>query len=326
VNLAHLHLLLNHFPIIGTIIGLALVVASLIEKKTSLKRAGLIVLAVMALVALPTFFSGIGAKGAIKDDPGVSAALIDRHEGSAILALFFMEIAGALALVGLWQGHSAAKTRRWPITALLLFSIVTMGVMVRVGNTGGDIRHPETRLVQEGTAIQESGLSAIVHSFEPSPAKFAGLMIINKFWWAFMMDLHFIGLALLIGTVAVLDLRILGFVKQLPAAPLHRLVPWGLAGFGLNVLTGILAFIGMPETYTYDIAFWFKILAILLLGLNAVMFYLTDAFQTVEGLKAGEDANPLAKFLAATSLFLWLAVIVLGRYIQSFTATIEVRR
>jgi hypothetical protein len=137
---------------------------------------------------------------------------------------------------------------------------------------------------------------------------------------------HFIGLALLMGVVAVLDLRILGFAKQVPARPLLRLVPWGLAGFGLNVLTGVLAFIGMPNTYTYDVAFWLKILAILLLALNAAAFYLTDVFQTVEGLEAGEDATPFAKFIAATSFGLWFAVIVLGRYIQAFTATIEVHR
>ena len=71
MNLAHLHLLLNHFPIIGTIIGVALLVGSLPRKDGDLKRAGLIILAAMALIALPTFFSGVGAKGAIKDDAGV---------------------------------------------------------------------------------------------------------------------------------------------------------------------------------------------------------------------------------------------------------------
>jgi hypothetical protein len=81
---------------------------------------------------------------------------------------------------------------------------------------------------------------------------------------------------------------------------------------------------GMPQFYTYDIAFWLKMLAILLLGLNAAAFYLTDAFQGIERLGPGEDAPPLAKLIAATSLFLWFAVILLGRYIQSFNDTISV--
>ena len=87
----------------------------------------------------------------------------------------------------------------------------------------------------------------------------------------------------------------------------------------------MLAFIGMPNYYTFDVAFWLKILALLLLGLNVAAFYLTDAFHSVESLGPGEEAPPLAKFFAATSLVLWFAVIALGRYIQSFTDTISVQ-
>jgi uncharacterized membrane protein len=327
MNLAHLHLLLNHFPIIGTVIGLGLFVVSFVGKNDDLKRASFIVLAAMALLALPTFFSGIGADRAIRRDPAVSLGLIERHEGAAMLALFFMETVGALALVGLWQRHRISTGKRWSwnLMAILLSSIATAGLMARVGATGGDIRHPEIRPAQEVTGTQESGLSALVHVFEPSPGKFTDLMLINKWWWAFMMDLHFIGLALLIGTAGILNLRMLGFAKQLPVAPLHRLTPWAMGGFGINTLTGILAFIGMPAYYTFDIAFWLKILALLLLGLNVAAFYLTDAFHSVEHLGPGEDAPPLAKFFAATSLVLWFAVITLGRYIQSFTDTISVR-
>ena len=327
MNLAHLHLVLNHFPIIGTLIGLGLFAVSLARKHDDLQRASLIVLAAMALLALPTFFSGIGAQRAIRRDPGISAALIERHEGAAILALFFMEIAGALALVGLWQRHrlSIGKPWSWNLMAILLFAVVTAGLMTRVGTTGGEIRHPEIRLVQEDGGIHESGLSALVHVFEPSPGKFTDLMLISKWWWAFMMDLHFIGLALLIGTVGILNLRVLGFAKQLPGGPLHRLTPWAMGAFGINALTGVLAFIGMPDYYTFNVAFWLKILALLLLGLNLAAFYLTDAFHSVEHLGPGEDAPRLAKVFAATSLVLWFAVIALGRYIQSFTDTISVQ-
>lgn len=324
MNFAHLHLLLNHFPIIGTIIALGLFITTFIGKNEDLRRASLILLVALALLTLPTFFSGIGARAAIRTEPGISAALIDRHEGAALLALFFMEITGALALAGLWRMQRPSPRQRWPgsLVAVLIFSILTVGLMVRVGNTGGDIRHPEIRLT-EGT--QETGLSALVHVFEPSPDKFTQLMLISKWWWAFIMDLHFIGLALLIGAVGVLNVRLLGFLKRLPVGPLHRLMPWAMAGFGINVLTGLLAYIGMPGYYTFNIAFWLKILAILLVGLNLAVFYLTDVFRRVEHLGAGEDAPVLAKFLAGTTLFLWFAVITLGRYIQSYNGTISVR-
>jgi uncharacterized membrane protein len=324
VNLAHLHLLLNHFPIIGTIVGVGLFLISLAGKNQDLRRAGLIILACMALLSLPTFFSGVGAQGAIQEKPGVSAALINRHEGAAILALFFMEITGALSLIGLWQSHKFSRPAPWNVMAVLLLSLITVGLMARVGTTGGDIRHPEI-WASSNPAQNEGTLGSIVQAFEPSPAKFTRLMTTNKYWWAFMMDVHFIGLVMIIGAVGALDLRMLGFAKQIPIASLHRLVPWALAGFAINVTTGVLAFIGMPEFYTYDVAFWIKILGILLLGLNAAVFYLTDTFHVVEHMGPGEDAPPAAKIIAASSLVLWFGVITLGRYIQPYQNTFSGR-
>jgi uncharacterized membrane protein len=323
MNLAHLHLLLNHFPIIGTIVALGLFIASFIGKNDDLKRSSLIVFVAIALLTLPAFFSGIGAQRAIRKDPGVSAALIDRHEGAAMLALFFMLVTGTLALVELWQRRRIAREKLWSgnLLAILIFSAITCGLMARVGTTGGDVRHPEIWSVNDMT--QETGISAFIHMFEPTPSKFTDLMLVSKYWWAFMMDLHFIGLALLIGTVGILNLRVLGFEKRLTGASLHRLMPWAMAGFGINVLTGTLAFIGMPAYYAFDAAFWLKILAVLLLGLNAAVFYLTDAFESVEQLGPGEDAPRLAKLVAGSSLFLWFAVITLGRYIQSYADTIR---
>jgi uncharacterized membrane protein len=324
VNLAHLHLLLNHFPIIGTILGLGLLLISLAGKNDDFRRAGLIIFAVVALLSLPTFFSGVGAEGAIRKLPGVSDGLIDRHEGAAILALFFMEVTGALSLVGLWQSQKFPPPMRWNVMAVLLVSLITVGLMVRVGTTGGDIRHPEIWSTPDPVA-DEGTLGSLVHAFEPSPGKFADLMTANKYWWAFMMDLHFVGLAVIVGAVGALDLRMLGFAKELPIASMHRLVPWALAGFAINVTTGVLAFIGMPGFYTYDLAFWLKIFAILLLGLNAAAFYLTDTFNVVERVGPGEDVPPAAKVLAASSLVLWLGVITLGRYIQFYQSTLSGR-
>jgi uncharacterized membrane protein len=327
MNFAHLHLLLNHFPIIGTIVGLALFLISLVGKNEDLRRASLIIFSTIALVTIPTFFSGTGAQGAIKNIPGVSEALIERHQGAAMLALLFMEITGALSLVGLWKSQGVSRPARWnwSLSAVLLFSIVTVGLMARVGTTGGNIRHPEIGTAREEVP-EQSTISKIVHRFEPSPGKVAELMTASKWWWAFMMDLHFVGLVLLIGTVGILDLRMLGFAKQIPIEPLHRLVPWAMAGFGLNLVTGVLAFTGMDQYYTYNWAFWLKIMAIMLLGVNVAAFYLTGAFESVEGLGPGEDAPPLAKFIAASSLILWFTVITLGRYIQSYSDTISVHK
>jgi hypothetical protein len=152
---------------------------------------------------------------------------------------------------------------------------------------------------------------------------FSKLMVQNKWWWAFMMDMHFIGLTLLIGVIGALDLRMLGFGKDMPLAPMHKFVPWAIAGFMINLITGTLAFIGMPIFYTYDTAFWLKMFAILLAGVNVGIFYLTGVFRKVEGLGPGEDAPISAKLIAASSMFLWFSVIMLGRYIQVFEDTIS---
>src|SRR2546426_1745989 len=157
MNLAHLHLILNHIPIIGTIIGLGLLIVSLVGNTDDLKRASLMVFAGVALLALPTFFSGVGAQGAIRKDAAVPASLIERHEGAAILALFFMEVTGALALVGLWRRDRlfTGKPGSSNLAVILCFSIVTAGLMARGGATGGGIPHPGVPPSPKGS--KESG-------------------------------------------------------------------------------------------------------------------------------------------------------------------------
>jgi hypothetical protein len=203
-----------------------------------------------------------------------------------------------------------------------------VGLVARTGNTGGDISHPELRATDSGTPaagapITEGPVGAFIHHFEPTPDGFSGFIIDNKWIWAFLMAVHFIGLAMIIGTVGILDLRMMGFLKQLPMAPVHRFMPWAMAGLAANILTGLLAFIGQPENYIYSGALWLKILALMLLGVNAAVFYLTGIFNRVNPLKAGEDAPMSAKLVAVTSLFLWFAVITFGRYIQPLSNTVR---
>jgi uncharacterized membrane protein len=322
VNFAHLHLLLNHFPIIGTIVGLALLLVSFVGNNKDLRRAAYLVFAGVALLTIPTFLSGFGAQLGIHGRPGVSDELIARHEGSAMLSLWFMFATGAFSLVALWQSHEKSAAANWVVATVLFFSLLTTGLMARTGNTGGDIRHPEITTMNQGKIVEDP-LSSLVASFEPTPDKFSQLMLVNEWWWGFLMALHFMGLALLVGTVGILDLRIMGFLKQLPVAPIHRFIPFAMAGLGVNIVTGCLAFIGQPENYIYSGAFWLKMTVLMLLGLNAAVFYLTDVFEHLEKLGPGEDATPFAKLVAGSSLVLCFALIVLGRYIQPLGDTIR---
>ncbi len=323
MNFAHLHLLLNHFPVIGTMIGFGLFFLSLHNRDVTARKTSLIVLVAMALISIPTFLSGVGAQLRITGHVGISDDLILRHEGSAMLAFWLMEVTGAIALVTLWQFRKGSSPAKWTTPVLIVFCLISLACMARTGNTGGDISHPELRLTTEAT-VSEGMAGRIFSKFEPTPSKFISAMVFNKWCTALLIDLHFVGLVLIVGTMGILDLRILGFLKQMPIAPLKKFLPWTMAGLGINVLTGMLAYTGMPDLYTYDIALWLKILALLLLGANAFLFYATDIFVQLESLKAGEDAPLLAKLLAGSSLVLWLIVIGMGRYIQILGGTIPV--
>ena len=118
------------------------------------------------------------------------------------------------------------------------------------------------------------------------------------------------------------------FVRDLPveieeAAILDGATPWIIISqvflplmWPALATTGMLAFIGMPAFYTYNLALALKIIAVLLAMTMLALFYLTSAYHDCEGLPPGGDAPWHAKVLAGTSLFLWFAVVVLGRYIQ----------
>jgi uncharacterized membrane protein len=323
VNLAHWHLLLNHFPIIGSIIGLGLFLASFVGENKDLRRASFIVFTGIGFLSIGTFLTGFGAQAMITGKPGISDAMIQRHEGSAMLTIWFIEITGALSAVGLWQYHRRKQPAHWTVTAVLIASILTVGLVARTGNTGGEITHPWVRDNPTATTVTEGPIGSVLSHFEPTPEQFSGFIIDNKWLWAFLMAVHFIGLAMIVGTVGLLDLRMMGFLKQLPMAPVHRFMPWAMAGLAANILTGLLAFIGQPENYIYSGALWLKILALLLIGVNAAVFYLTGIFNRVNPLQAGEDPPMSARLVAVTSLFLWFVVITFGRYIQPLSNTVR---
>ena len=130
--------------------------------------------------------------------------------------------------------------------------------------------------------------------------------------WPASETLHFIGLCLLVGAVGLMDLRMLGVAKRIPFAPLFRLVPWGVLGFLINLVTGILFVAGHPEQYVHSRAFQLKMLFVLLAGINVVLFNLT-MFRKTAALGPGDDAPRGAKVIAAVSLVLWFGVMYLGR-------------
>lgn len=143
--------------------------------------------------------------------------------------------------------------------------------------------------------------------------------VITYAWiWPAAETLHFVGMAVLVGTIGMLDMRMVGVAKQLPAGPLHKFVGWGIAGFLVNLITGIVFIAGAPDNYIGNPAFYLKMLFILLAGVNVGLFYATGIFRKVEALRPGESAPLGAAVIGASSLIFWVAVIYFGRNLPYF--------
>ncbi|HET9216432.1 MAG TPA: hypothetical protein VFR18_05610 [Terriglobia bacterium] len=314
MNLPHIHLLLNHWPIIGTFIGLGLFVIALATRNRDLRQASYVLFAALAILALPVYLSGNAAAEVLRKQQGWSASLAETHEGAAMLALLAMGLTGIFSVCGLWPSAKSSKVdeshaQSWVSLAVLLSALATAGLMAVAGNTGGNISHEE--IVKEGEApseIAQLGAKVVL-------ATRYFVIDYSRWVWPMVEDLHFIGLILLIGVVGIISIRTLGFFKQLPLGPLQRLIPLGLLGFVINVVTGFMFFIGMPFFYYANWYFQLKIFAIFIAAAVLVLFYCTSMFQKFGNAGAGQDAPMVAKLVAGASLVLWIVIVIIGRYI-----------
>lgn len=302
-NWTHVHLLLNHFPTVGMIVTLGLFIMAIVSKSNDLKRASLAIFFGIALLSIPTFVTGTAAELALEKNPDVLVPMVQAHETAALIALGVMELTGILAWLGLWQYRRLARLPQATVMAVLLAGLATFGLMARAADMGGEIRHPEIR----------TGPAPVDNPNAPEPlARVIGDGMVNLKWgWPACETIHFIGLSLLFGVVLLVDLRMLGLFENIPYTTLHRLLPWGVLGFGVNVATGMLFFIGAPSNFyvTNGVFFW-KLALILVAGANALYFTVFDELWT---LKAGQAPPMTARLAAGSGILLWTGVIFCGQ-------------
>ena len=146
----------------------------------------------------------------------------------------------------------------------------------------------------------------------------------NSFLNDFMIDvgpafpasetLHFIGLSLLFGSLILVDLRAMGFFKDLPFVAVHNLVTLAILGFAINLITGILFIAFDPMVYLVNAAFLWKMILIGIAGINALVFEFLF-YRPIAAGNAALEEGVLIKFSAAISLILWCGVLILGRLI-----------
>jgi hypothetical protein len=140
----------------------------------------------------------------------------------------------------------------------------------------------------------------------------AHAMVETPWLWPMCETLHFIGLALLVGIIGLLDLRLLGYFRHIPVAALRRLLPWGIAGFVINLLTGVAFFVTAPDQYVGNVAWWFKLAFLGIAGVNALAFELTQG-RRLFAMSADAEPPMAWKAMASISLLSWFMVLYWGR-------------
>ena len=145
MNDAHLHLLVNHFPIIGMLIGLGILIAGLILKNNSLKYTAFVLFIVVAIFGFLAMYSGEGAEEIVEDYPNIGKAIILEHEELAekmVFILYATAFAALLSFITLMKKHKFANVFS---IITLVFALIAVILSKSVGTSGGEIRHTEIR-------------------------------------------------------------------------------------------------------------------------------------------------------------------------------------
>ena len=138
--------------------------------------------------------------------------------------------------------------------------------------------------------------------------------------WPLFKVLHFAGMALFVGGCVAFNLRLLGVARDLPVGPLRNLARWGTLGFAITAFTGLGFYAGFPNQYM-NWPFFFKMVGIVLAGVNVLLYHTTGLHRRVDRIGAGQDVPFAAKVFAVTSLTLWCGVMFIGRMLSVFSDT-----
>lgn len=309
MTLAHVHLLLNHVPTVGTAVAITLFIVSFFRRNDALRRVSLELFFMVALVTIPAYLTGLSAQQQIMDREGVSNVLIEAHEDAAMFAFVLMLLTGGSAWLALWQYRRRARWGRGMTVVIAVLSALTMAVTARAANLGGEIRHPEL-----AAGVSEEVVESAAQLGTDPPfltANEVGLWMTDRTWlWPAAEALHFIGMWLLFGIVLIINLRMLGMMKTWSFSALHRLLPWAALGFAINTITGMGFVTASPQMYAENISFIWKIGFLLLAGVN--LLYQT-VFEGPWHVEAGQNAPTRVKLMAASTILSWLGVMYFGR-------------
>ncbi len=301
---SHVHMILNHFPTVGFVIALCFYLAALVLNNDVMKRGSLVVFAICGILGVPTYVTGAASMWALTDPanpiPEISKALINEHRDMALLTLFGLAFTGGGAWIELWQYRHLGRFNNRALYLVLIFAIITLGIMAETGHRGGQINHPEIHLATDVLPTDpNAGWTPAIE-----------LLINNVIWFVPWQTVHFFGFSLIFGTVLIVVLRVLGFAKSIPFSAVHRILPLGFLGVIMNVFSGMLMLLANSFRYLNETTFAPKI-ALIAIGAIAVLYF--SLSEQIWRVKAGEDAPASAKAAAILVLLAWSGVIIGGR-------------
>ena len=298
----HLHIVLNHFPFIGIMFVLGLLIASVYMNNDGMRRVSLILFVVLGLLAIPTYITGAAAGWAYQGRPDMSNELLQAHRDAALMAFTFLGLTGTAAWLVLWRERRYGRVSNAGTYAVLSLGIVAFLTLVETGSLGGTVLRPELR---EGVLPEPTGLTGAIEG-----------AIQSIIWaWPSMEAAHFVGMAVLFGVVLLVGLRVLGVARNVPYSAVHRLLPLGALALLVNIVTGMFFFIADSGRYVAMDGFPPKIIWLLVGGLAIVYFTIFDDIWDV---KSDEDAPPRAKAMAVLTMVSWAAVLVFGRLLPYY--------
>jgi uncharacterized membrane protein len=299
---SHVHVILNHLPTVGFVFALVFYIAALVMNNVVMKRSSLVLFVICAILGVPTFVTGNASMWALTDPPvaGISKAVINAHRDFALYSLFALAFTGVTSWIALWRFRHLGRFSNRSLTVILIFAIITLGVLAETGHRGGQINHPEIRVATDVLPTDPTaGLSPFVEH-----------EINQVLWFVPWQTVHFFGFALIFGTAFAVSLRVLGFWKSISFSAVHRILPLGVFGVVTNVFSGMLILQADSSRYLNEITFVPKVIFITIGAIAVLYFSLSEPLWNV---KAGEDAPMSAKWVAALVLLSWTGVVIGGR-------------
>lgn len=145
INQAHLHLMLNHIPVLGTVFAFLLLGWALLKGSRDLLTAGLAMMLIVGIFTIPVFSSGEAAEDAVEAQSHVSAQAMEEHEEMAESARWAGLAGGVLAIAGLLAVRGRERYPAWVGISAVIVAIIAATMFGLTASHGGKISHPEIR-------------------------------------------------------------------------------------------------------------------------------------------------------------------------------------